>query len=167
MYIAVAAGLLSLSAPLVNSPDLQCILDRIPSPTRSALLDEAVAGASGRGNEALVAAAQACRTQRGWDSETAASFSVLAYTYISGEQSRGRMERSGLDPELIVQWFDAQDRPTQTNMAVTEAVMDALFTHLAASGIPTATLEAQVTSVGAFWAALVLAERLDAGLPIE
>jgi hypothetical protein len=167
MYIAVAAGLLSLSSAQPDSPDLQCILDRIPSATRSALLDEAVAGASGPGNEALVAAAHACRTQRGWDGDTLASFGMLAYTYITGEQSRGRMERSGVDPDLIVQWFDGQDRPTKTTMPVSEAVMDALFSHLAASGISQATLEAQVTSIGAFWAALVMAERLDAGLPIE
>ncbi len=166
MFIAVAATL--IAAAQTAAPDLQCILDRMPAATRSALVDEAISARSPQpAAEALVAAINVCRQERGWDDNAAGSLGVLAHSYITGEQSRGRLESAGLDPQLITAWFDAQTLSARTDMVITETTMERLFAHLRGAGITEAMIEGQVESIGAFYASLVLIERLHEGLPVE
>ena len=163
----IAAAL--LAAVQIDAPDLQCILDRMPPATRSALLDEAVdeeAGSQPAG-AALTAAVDACRQQRGWDGNMAASLGVLAHSFITGEQSRDRLQRGGLNPQLISGWFDAQTLAARTDLQITDATMERLFSHLRGAGVTEAMIEAQVESIGAFYASLVLIERMHEGLPVE
>ena len=166
MFIAVAAALLAVVQ--ADAPDLQCVLDRVPAATRSALLDEAISDNPTRpAADALISAVDFCRQQRSWDDNTAASMAVLAHSFIAGEQSRGRLDRAGLDPQLITGWFDAQTVAARTDMDITDATMERLLAHLRTAGVAETILDAQAETIGAFFAALVVIERLHEGLPVD
>ena len=167
MSILIVVALLA-AVELEDSPDLRCIVSRMPTETRSALLDESLANrGQGPATDALVAAAVACREQLGWDNNEAGLLGSLAHSYITGERARDRLESGGLDAGLITAWFDALPRSAQTDMVITDATMARLSAHLRSSGVTQATIDAQAPSIGAFYASLVLIERIGAGLPLE
>lgn len=162
-------ALFALTLAQSDSPDLRCILDRVPAASRPAILDEAIAGGdgSGPGLRSIVDAAGACGQRRSWDSSQAAGLAALAFATLSGEEASDRMAGGGLDSRLVAQWFDAQDVAVRTDPNFSEATIDALFAHLRSGGVAQSVIEAQAETIGAFFAALVVVERVGAGLPIE
>jgi hypothetical protein len=158
-----------LAAAQVDNPDLDCILDRLPAASRIAVAEEATGPerASRPGTDALVAATEACRRQLRWEPGEAASFQVLAHAFVLGDHSRERLRRAGVDPQLILSWFDAQTLAARTDLQISEALMERLVVHLQSAGISDERIESQIETIGGFYASLVLIERLSSGLPVD
>jgi hypothetical protein len=158
-----------LAAAQAGNPDLQCILDRVPAAVRSALADESVqeAPTSRPAGDVVVAAANACREQRGWDPEETGRVGVLAFASIMGEQSRARLGRAGIDPRLVVAWFDARSPEARVDPQITDAVSDELIAHLVAAGTSRNLIDAQADNIGALAASLMMIERVGRGLPLD
>lgn len=149
MLVAVTALLVAAQG---DSPDLRCILDGVPAATRTALFDESLAGnQQGPAFQALVTAAGRCRQQRGWTEDTVASLGMLSRSLILYGESRSRLVRVGLNPQLITDWFDQQTEAVRTGPP-TGSTLERLLAHLRSAGVTQGLIDAEWRSIVAFFA---------------
>ena len=164
MFVTFAAVLLSTAAPEPLDPDLACIVDRVPASARAMMLAETASEVDGPAQAALIEAATACGTERGWAPEHAGNAAMIATGVILGEEATLYLDKAGIPVGPIDAWFDAQPRDVQTMGQMDQAVGERVVRHLVDEGLSLASVEANAMQIGIYVGARMMIERIAAGL---
>jgi hypothetical protein len=164
MFLVLVAALLGLAQAEPLDPDLVCIVDRIPASARAALLGEAATGEGGAVRQAFRDATDACAGERGWTPQFASGAGRIAAALVLGEESAALLEREGISPDLIHDWFEAQPAAIRQNAENSQDPGMLLVGHLQTGGVPPERLEANAATIGLMLGALHMIERIGAGL---
>lgn len=158
MLIAVATIWLAAAQSAPSGADVACILAQIPSEARAVVLDEATSGEPGPARESLYAAARSCAREQGWTAGRETRSGNLAAIHMIISEATARLERNGLPPRILLDWYEAQ--PASVREKLDGRALDDLVAHLARAGILRDRLEANAGTVGALFAALEQMQRV-------
>ncbi|MGZ8281819.1 MAG: hypothetical protein ACXWUN_02560 [Allosphingosinicella sp.] len=164
MLIAMVAALVATGQAEPLDPDLACIVDRIPASTRTHVLDEVATGTGGNARQVFQDAAEACADARNWTPELTRTAGRLSAALVVTEESAILLQRNGLSPELVHDWFYAQPAAIQQNVAEGQDPAVLLVEHLLAGGVSQAQLESNAGTIGLMLGAMQLIERIGAGI---
>jgi hypothetical protein len=164
MSVVMAAILLGAAQAEPPNPNIACIVERIPDSVRASALNEAVTGQGGAVQEAFRQATDACARERSWSQYFASGMGRIAAALVIAEEAAARLQREGILPDLIHDWFDAQPAAIQQNADAGQDASALLVSQLQADGVAPARLDANASTIGLMLGALQMLERIGAGL---
>ena len=163
MFIAAAFALLAVAQPEPVEADLSCIVDRISPATRAAAIGEAISGTSGPVRQAFRDATTACARERSWSDEFSTGVGRIAVALVLGEEAETVLSQNGIEPQLVHDWFERQPDSVKRSEP-TEETGTALVLHLESQGIAMDRLQANAPTIGIMLGALMMIERIGAGV---
>jgi hypothetical protein len=164
MFLYLVAASLGTAQAEPLDPNLACIVDRIPMSARAAVLDEAATGEGSAVRQAFRDATDACGRERNWTPQLASGAGRIAAGLVVGEEAAGLLERNGISPDLIHDWFEAQPASIQQNAENSQDPAALLVGHLQAGGVSPERVEANARTIGLLLGALQMIARIGAGL---
>jgi hypothetical protein len=111
----------------------------------------------------------ACIDRYGWDEPLALQVSTLSVSQMARTIAVRRLSAAGIEPAALDRWFAAQSEDFRTRAFVTmsEEEAAAVLESLAPGTLSPELFERHGELVGGYLASLVVAARIERGLPLE
>lgn len=174
-FLLPAASLLIMAAapsPTLRE-DARCLYETIDPPSRDEIGISMATGApaSETAEKSLSQAMEKCGS--GWPQERLEVALTYSGSRMMFERAGGVLAAAGVNPELVIDWFDAQPADRRTSMfakggdeAADARTMADAIAFLRSKGVPETGLNANMEPLAHAIAALVMAARMKAGLPL-
>jgi hypothetical protein len=172
LSVLIAAALSAASPNASAADDAACVTDQT-SAEDSAWVGERVLAGQDLGNseqlERLGGYVQACIQRLGWDEERAVRASTLSISQMGRTSALRRLSAAGIDHAALDRWFAAQSEEFRTRAFVEmrDDEATAIVETLAPAALSPELFERHSELVGGYLASLVIAIRVERGLPIE
>ena len=173
MFSLLVAAALAVAAPASGITEgVGCVIDQTPAEDIEWVGEHILAGqelAEGEQLSRLSEHIAACIERFGWDEADALRVSTLSVSQMSRTIALRRLASAGIDPASLDRWFAAQseDFRIRAFVAMTEEDAAAVLETLAPGTLSPEMFERHGELVGGYLASLVIAARVERGLPLE
>ena len=173
MFPVVAAIALAVAAPPAGAAEgVTCVIDQTSPADIEWVGDKILTGqdlSDGAELGRLTEHVGACIERFGWDEAQAFRISTLSVSHMARTIALRRLAAAGIDPAALNRWFAAQSEDFRTRAFVTmgEDEAAAVLETLAPDTLSPEMFERHGELVGGYLASLVVAARIERGLPIE
>ena len=170
--VLAAAALIAAAPPAGITEGVGCVIDQTPAADIEWIGDQILAGQDLGEGEQLGRLAEhiaTCIERFGWDEADALRVSTLSVSQMGRTIALRRLASAGIDPASLDRWFAAQSEEFRTRafVAMSEDDAAAVIETLAPGTLSPETFERHAELVGGYLASLVVALRVERGLPLE
>ena len=170
--VLLAAALIAAAPPAGATEGVSCVIDQTPAEDIEWVGDHILAGQELTEGEQLGRLGEhiaACVERFGWNEADALRISTLTVSQMSRTIALRRLASAGIDAAALDRWFAAQSEDFRTSafVAMSEDAATAIIETLAPDTLSPEMFERHAELVGGYLASLVIAVRVERGLPLE
>jgi len=170
--VLIAAAMTVATAPASAAEGVACVTDQTSAEDVAWVGERILAGqdlADGEQVSRLSDHLAACILRFGWDEAHALRVSTLSVSEMGRTIALRRLAAAGIDHAALDRWFTAQSEDFRTRAFVdmSEDEASSVLETLAPDTLSPEMFERHGELVGGYLAALVVAFRIERGLPLE
>ena len=162
MFIAVAAALLGVAQTEPLDTNVACIVGRVPTAARTAIIGEALRGEGGPARRAFSDAAADCNEDGTWSDALTNLMVAHGAAIVLRQETTTLLGRAGISVEIIDAWFSSLPPESRSLSEAEDRILNDVHQHLIAQGVPQERVNSHADEIGLYVGARLAEEEITA-----